>query len=92
LGKNWEIVAPGIHDRLPNGILGILCKQLFPGIVEYAETWEPAYMFNHYATALNLPDRLCRQFRNKAQRVVNELLVRLHCTILLIASHSFNNL
>jgi hypothetical protein len=85
-------VALGIHDRLPNGILGILCKQFFPGIVEYDRTWEPTYMFDHYAATLDLPDRLCRQFRNKAQQVVNELLVRLHCTTLLITSHSFNNI
>jgi hypothetical protein len=85
-------VAPGIHDRLPNGILGILCKQFFPGIVEYAGTREPAYTFDHYAAALDLPDRLCRQFCNKAQWVVNELLVRLYRTTLLITSYSFNNL
>jgi hypothetical protein len=63
LGRNWKIVALGIHDRLPNGILGILCKQFFPGIVEYAGMPEPAYMFDHYAATLDLPDWLCRQFR-----------------------------
>jgi hypothetical protein len=68
-----------------------LCKQFFPGIVEYAGTQEPACTFDHYAAALDLPDRLCRQF-HKAQWVVNELLVRLHRTTLLITSHSFNNL
>jgi glycyl-tRNA synthetase alpha subunit len=77
---------------LPNGTLGILCKQIFPIIVEYAETHEPTYTFDHYAAALDLLDQLCRQFRNKAQQVVNELLVRLHRTTLLITSHSFNNL
>jgi hypothetical protein len=39
-------VAPGIHDRLLNDIFGILCKQFFPGIVEYAGTREPAYTFD----------------------------------------------
>jgi hypothetical protein len=88
--RNWEIVALGTHDRLPSGILGLLCKMHFLGIVEYAGTWEPAYTFDRYAATLDLPDWLSREFRNMGQRVVKELFVRLHCTTLLITSHSFD--
>jgi hypothetical protein len=49
----------------------------FPGIVEYASTPEPAYTFEHYIVAGDLPDRLCRQFHNKGMQVVMELWVRL---------------
>jgi hypothetical protein len=48
----------------------------FPGIVEYAKTPEPAYTFDHYIAATDLSNWLCRQFRNKGQRVVNELFVK----------------
>jgi hypothetical protein len=45
--------------------------------VEYSSTLEPAYTFEHYIITGDLPDRLCRQFRNKGMRVVMELWVRL---------------
>jgi hypothetical protein len=62
---------------LPKGILGLLCKMHFPGIVEYSSTPEPAYTFEHYIVTGDLPDRLCRQFCNKGVQVVMELWVRL---------------
>jgi hypothetical protein len=32
------------HGRNPNGILGLLCREHFPGLVEYAAMTGPAYV------------------------------------------------
>jgi hypothetical protein len=63
------------HKRHVNGILGILCREHFPGLVEYAGVTEPAYTFEHYAVARDAPDRDGRVFPNKAERVKQELWV-----------------
>jgi hypothetical protein len=44
------IVAP------PNGILGLLCREHFPGLVEYAGVIGPAFTFDHYAVAPDAVD------------------------------------
>jgi hypothetical protein len=36
----------------PNGILGLLCREHFPGLVEYAGVTSPAFTFDHYAVAV----------------------------------------
>ena len=52
MGKNWTIVASGGgHTRQVNGILGLLCKEHFLGLVEYARVTGLAYSFDHYAVA-----------------------------------------
>ena len=77
----------GGHGRNPNGILGLLCREHFPGLVEYAGVTSPAYTFDHYAVAPDAVDRDDRQFNNKAERVKQELWVSLHRTILFNKSH-----
>jgi len=77
----------GGHGRNPNGILGLLCREHFPGLVEYAGVTSPAYTFDHYAVAPDAVDRDGRQFNNKAERVKQELWVSLHRTILFNKSH-----
>jgi hypothetical protein len=37
----------GGHRRSPNGILGLLCREHFLGLVEYAGVTGPAYTFDH---------------------------------------------
>jgi hypothetical protein len=64
-----------------NGILVLLCKTHFLGLVEYARKREPAYTFDHYA---NAPDA---EVENKAVRVKRDFLVSLHRTTLLNTSH-----
>jgi hypothetical protein len=64
--------------RTVNGIIGILCRQHFLGMVEYGGVWEPAYMFEHYAAAPDAEDREGRVFNNKAEWVKKELLVVLN--------------
>jgi hypothetical protein len=59
-------------------------------MVEYAGKTEPAYTFDHYAVAPDAEDLLHREFRNKAERVREELWVSLRRTTLLNTSHSSN--
>jgi hypothetical protein len=77
-------VSGGGHARHVNGILGLLCKTHFPGLVEYAGKTEPTYTFDHYASA---PDVGCG---SKAARVKRELWVSLPHTTLLNTSHSLD--
>jgi hypothetical protein len=67
----------GSHRCLPNGILGLLCREHFLGLVEYAGVTGLAYTFNHYAVAPNAVDRDGQEFNNKAERVKQELWVSL---------------
>jgi hypothetical protein len=69
LCRNWMVVSGGGHARLVNGILGLLCKQHYPSLVEYARKTEPAYMFDHYAIAPDGRDVAGRDCPNKAARV-----------------------
>jgi hypothetical protein len=67
-----------------NGILGLLCKTHFPGLVEYARKREPTYTFDHYANSLDA------DVENKAVRVKRDFWVSLHRTTLLNTSHSLD--
>ena len=71
------------HRRLINGILGLLCREHFPGLVDYRGKWEPAYSYRHYEQAPDRGDRGGRVFPNKAIRVVEELWVSLQIIALL---------
>ena len=66
----------GGNAWLVNDILGLLCRQHFPGIVTYASKMEPAYSFDHYAIATDA------EYPNKAARVKAELWVSLPRTTL----------
>jgi hypothetical protein len=80
----------GGHGRDPNGILGLLCREHFPGLIEYARVSGSAYTFNHYVVAPDEVDRDSREFNNKAERMKQELWVSLPRTILLNTSHSLH--
>jgi hypothetical protein len=77
LCRSWKIVesAGAAHRRSVNGILGLLCRDYFPGLVEYAGVVGPAYMFEQYAAAPDTEDRDGRVFNNKAEWVKQELWV-----------------
>ena len=91
LGRNCKVVSTKIGCKhLINGILGLLCRKHFPGLVEYAGVTGPAYSFDHYATALDAEDLLSRRFNNKAQRVKQELWVCFPRTTLLDTSYSLD--
>ena len=78
------MVVLGGSARLVNGILGLLCRQHFPGIITYASKTELAYSFDHYAIATDV------EYPNKAARVKAELWVSLPRTTLLNTSHSLD--
>jgi hypothetical protein len=67
----------GGHRRNPNGILGLLCREHFPGLVECAGVMGPAYTFDHYTVAPDAVDRDDQEFNNKAERVKKELWISL---------------
>jgi hypothetical protein len=78
LDRSWTVVDyAGGHHRPPNGILDLLCREHFPGLVEYAGVMGPAFTFDHYAVAPDAVDRDDREFNNKAERVKQELWVSL---------------
>jgi hypothetical protein len=72
----------GGQDHNPNDILGLLCREHFPRLVEYAGFMGQAYTFNHYAVAPDTVDRDDTKFNNKAERVKQKLWVSLlYCKI-----------
>jgi hypothetical protein len=75
-------VSGGGLARHVNGILGLLLKTHFPGIVDFAEKRESTYTFDHY---FNSPDG---EEENKAVWVKRDFWVSLHRTTLLSTSHS----
>ena len=78
MDRSWTVLDyAGGHRRPPNNILGLLCREHFPGLVEYAGVTGPAYTFDHYAIAPDAVDRDDREFNNKAERVKQELWVSL---------------
>jgi hypothetical protein len=50
----------------PIVIIGLSCREHFPGIVEYGGHLAPAYSFNHYIVTPDAVDRDGRKFNNKA--------------------------
>lgn len=78
------MVVSGGGARSPNGILGLLCRQHYPGIVTYASKTEPADSFDDYAVAAD------PHYPNKAARVKAEFWVSLPRTTLLNTSHSLD--
>ena len=68
-------VQEGAHNRKSNGILGALCRELFPGLMMHAGVLEPAYTWDHYIAIPDAEDREERSFGNKARRVLGEFWV-----------------
>ena len=87
MGRGWRKVCGGDHTCHVNGILGLLIKEKFPGLVQFGGTIEPAYTWDHYAAVPDTPDRDGRVFVGKVQRVKAELCVSLSHTTLLNTSH-----
>ena len=75
LCRSWTKLSGGAHNRKVNGIIGLLCRLHFPGLVVFAGQEEPAYTWDHYVAAADVNDRDHRQFANKAERVKAELWV-----------------
>ena len=83
-------MQPGEHKRKPNGILGLLCRLHFPGLVMHAGVLEPAYTWDHYMASPDTTDREGRNFNTKARRVVRELWVSHSRTEMVEIPHSIS--
>ena len=81
-------MQPDEHKRKPNGILGLLCRLHFPGLVMHAGVLEPAYTWDHYMAIPDATDQEDRNFGTKARRVVGELWVSHPRTKIVEISHS----
>ena len=65
--RSWTVLSGGAHKHKVNGILGLLCRDHFPGLVHYQGRYEPAWTWDHYIAANNNQlDRSGRAFENKA--------------------------
>ncbi|TVU25275.1 hypothetical protein EJB05_27767 [Eragrostis curvula] len=71
--RSWTTPVGGCHKRKFNGILSLLCREHYPGMVLLMERIEMADTFDHYAAVTDAPDRDRRVFRNKMERVIGEL-------------------
>jgi hypothetical protein len=73
------LVDEGVQACNVNGILGLLCREHFPGLVWMSEDEEPEAptSFDHYALIDDAPDVQGRKFRNLADQVIMELWVSL---------------
>ena len=81
-------MQPGEHKWKPNGILGLLCRLHFPGLVMHAGVLEPAYTWDHYMATPDATDHEGRNFGSKARRVVMKLWVSHTRTKMVEISHS----
>ena len=70
--RSFKVISTG-HSRSVSGIIGLLLKEHFPGMVEYKGREEPAYTFAHYAAAPDTADLAGRDYANKAERVKAKL-------------------
>ncbi|GJM84644.1 hypothetical protein PR202_ga00333 [Eleusine coracana subsp. coracana] len=63
----------GDHNHKVSGIIGILCRRHYPGLVVHGPVTEPANTWDDYIACPDARDLEGRIFNNKAERVVNEL-------------------
>lgn len=73
--RNFDIVIPGVHSRLPNDILGLLLKQHYPGLIEIGGPVQPASKWEHYTVTPDIIDETGLRLRNRADWVLHELWV-----------------
>ena len=86
------MVAGGDHSRHVNGIIGLLIKEKFPGLVTRGEVTEPAYTWGHYYAAPDARDREGREFPNRAERVKRELWVSFFRTTLVLLLYELHEI
>jgi hypothetical protein len=86
------LVDEGVQARNVNGILGLLCREHFPGLVWTSEDedLEPATSFDLYALIDDALDVQNMTFRNKADWVIMELWVSVSRTTAFNSSHSLD--
>lgn len=68
LHRQWQANDFGGNIRVPTGILTVLIKHFFPGIVNFKGRDEPAWSWKHYRIAPDDPE----------SAILNRLPSRLH--------------
>ena len=85
------IVVLGVaHNRIANGILGLLCKRHYPGAMDIAGVRQLVSSWEHYIAKPDALDEEGRVFDNKVHRVLSELWVSLHGTTFMNKSYSLD--
>jgi hypothetical protein len=73
--QGWKIESLGGHNRLPNGILGVLTRLHYPGVVWVGEGDARREVLvtslDHYALMPDVQDPTGRVFPNKVVWVVS---------------------
>jgi hypothetical protein len=88
LDRSWTVVENALgHKRNSNGILRILCREHFTGLIEYDRVTGPTYSFYHYDVALDEVDRDSRDLNNKVELVKQEMWLSLPRKILFNTLH-----
>jgi len=67
--RQWREEAGDEKCRLPNGIIGVLIRWYFPGLVTYRKRLEPTWTWRHYQAAEDTTDEGGMQFDNCLERV-----------------------
>ena len=60
-GRGWKVVIPGTVKRSVNGILDLLCKTHYPGMVQVGDEEKPVDTWRQYASFPDFPDFTTRQ-------------------------------
>jgi hypothetical protein len=86
------LVEEGVEAHNVNGILELLCREHFPGLVWTLEDedLEVPTLFDHYALIEDARDVNGNKYKNLADRVIMELWVSLSSTMALNSSHSLD--
>lgn len=87
--RNFTIVRAGAgHRRKANGILGLLCRVHYPGMVDFGHgVRKAAKTFAHYALAPDFDATDSRRFPNMQARVMNELWVSIKSYHITLTHH-----
>jgi hypothetical protein len=80
--RNWILVEEGVEARNVNGILGLLCREHFPGLVYKSEEDVEGELPSFDQYALFPVDE---PYRNLADQVISELWVSLSRSTTLIS-------
>jgi hypothetical protein len=67
--SHWIELGGGKKRRNPSGVVTLLLKECFPGLVNYNGRIEPPWTWEHYAAAPDAPDEHGVEYNNCLERV-----------------------
>lgn len=89
--RNFTVLTPGAaHNRKPNGILGLLCRTHYPGLVDFGRgVRKAAKTFAHYGLAPDFDATDSRRFNNMLERVLAEFWVSINSYHITVTYHIY---